>query len=50
MKGEACMLNGKKFSIGDQLCEEKICYVCRDGSWEARFEDRVFSTGIGIGP
>jgi hypothetical protein len=46
MEISGCLFDGKRISSGGQVCEKDRCYVCRDGSWEERFIDRVF----GIGP
>ncbi|MFZ2447007.1 MAG: hypothetical protein WAW37_11670 [Syntrophobacteraceae bacterium] len=43
---ERCLIDGRRFSTGAQLCEDTKCFVCEDGEWRERFIDRVF----GIGP
>ncbi len=45
MEVETCLYEGKKFLMGSQVCDDKKCYVCKDGSWEDRFIDRVFGVG-----
>jgi hypothetical protein len=45
METEKCMISGKRFSAGEQLCDDKKCYVCKDGTWQERFIDSVFGVG-----
>jgi hypothetical protein len=45
MDTEQCMLSGKRFGTGEQVCDEKKCYVCEDGIWQERFIDQVFGVG-----
>ena len=45
MEDKLCLWSGSRYSNGSQVCEEKKCYVCKDGSWEERFIDRVFGVG-----
>lgn len=45
MEEKLCLWSGSRYSNGSQVCEEKKCYVCKDGSWEERFIDRVFGVG-----
>jgi hypothetical protein len=45
MEGEKCTLSGKRFGAGEKICDDKKCYVCKNGDWEERFIDRVFGVG-----
>ena len=37
-----CLLGDFRFKSGERVCEERRCFVCKDGSWEERFDGRAF--------
>ncbi|MCE5335824.1 MAG: hypothetical protein LLG06_14680 [Desulfobacteraceae bacterium] len=45
MEKDMCLHEGREFSRGAQMCDDKKCFVCENGSWEERFIDRVFGVG-----
>ena len=45
MVTEVCLLGDFRFKSGERVCEERRCFVCKDGNWQERFEDRAFSVG-----
>lgn len=40
-----CLIEGKVFDPGAEVCDEKRCYVCRDGIWEVKSALDFISVG-----
>ncbi len=36
MENDKCTIDMKVYNSGDQVCDEKLCYVCKDGIWQSR--------------
>ncbi|MFZ2445842.1 MAG: hypothetical protein WAW37_05755 [Syntrophobacteraceae bacterium] len=36
MEGSKCLIDSKVYQAGAEVCDEKRCYVCRDGNWEEK--------------
>lgn len=45
MEVQSCLIGNREFVKGAQVCEETMCYVCRDGIWKERFIDLVYGAG-----
>jgi hypothetical protein len=36
MKSNECMIEQKVYAQGSQVCDDKLCYVCKDGIWQEK--------------
>ncbi len=36
MEGDNCNIEGTSFEAGSQVCDDKLCFVCRDGDWQKK--------------
>jgi hypothetical protein len=36
MEFSTCEIESKRFVAGSQFCDEKLCYVCKDGNWQEK--------------
>lgn len=36
MKSNECMIEQKVYAQGSELCDDKLCYVCKDGIWQQK--------------
>jgi len=36
MEGKLCAIETKTYAPDSEVCDEKLCYVCRDGLWEQK--------------
>ncbi|HYA42416.1 MAG TPA: hypothetical protein VEF34_14005 [Syntrophobacteraceae bacterium] len=34
MEGKQCEIETKVFAPGAEVCDEALCYICKDGVWE----------------
>ena len=36
MTGKECILETKTYDPDSLVCDEKLCYVCKDGTWQEK--------------
>ncbi|NSW87372.1 MAG: hypothetical protein HPY84_13730 [Syntrophobacteraceae bacterium] len=41
----SCSIDGRSFSQGELVCDDKRCYRCEGGEWKGRFIDDVYGVG-----
>ncbi len=36
MEYKECIIEGKSYDQETEVCDDKLCYVCKDGLWEKK--------------
>jgi hypothetical protein len=42
---EKCSDGEKTYSRGEQICDDKLCYICEEGEWKYRYIDFLYGVG-----
>ncbi|MFZ0929630.1 MAG: hypothetical protein ABSF90_05340 [Syntrophobacteraceae bacterium] len=36
MQGKECTFETRNYEPDSEVCDEKLCYVCKDGTWQEK--------------
>jgi hypothetical protein len=36
MEGKGCIIETKVYAQDSEVCDEELCYICKDGVWQQK--------------